>query len=390
MDVLLANDSLADPGGTETYLVTIAESLTQLGHRATLHARNGGIVSEMAAGRGLEVALEERELPSAPHAILVQDAAMSYDLADRYPGVPQVFRAASGIWEFGDPPQLPGIVNAVLVLNDRLAEHVQVLGEKPRRVVRLRQPVDTLRLTVTGSLPERPRRAVMLGNYLRAARQEALVSALEEAGIEYVAIGRFGVIDPEPMAALASAEIVFAKGRAALDAMSCGRAVYVYDQFGNDGWVTPETYPALESDGFAGASTDRVIDPSELAEDLRGYSPGMGAWNREIVLKRHAATRHARALVSLLEEEAARAGQHPPPGTPLREMARLVRSQWRTEGDTIAARMTLEVRTEEVHEARRRAEAAEAEVARLREALATKRARAGLRLGRILDRLRRR
>jgi len=61
MDLVLANDSLADPGGTETYLVTVAESLTQLGHRATLHARTGGVVSEMAAGGGLMPGVEVGE-----------------------------------------------------------------------------------------------------------------------------------------------------------------------------------------------------------------------------------------------------------------------------------------------------------------------------------------
>ena len=31
---------------------------------------------------------------------------------------------------------------------------------------------------------------------------------------------------------------------------------YVWDTRGGDGWVTPETYPALEADGFTGAATD--------------------------------------------------------------------------------------------------------------------------------------
>jgi hypothetical protein len=56
--------------------------------------------------------------------------------------------------------------------------------------------------------------------------------------------------------------------RAALDAMACGRAGYVYEVFGGDGWVTPELYPALEADHFAGLATVRVIGPRELARDL--------------------------------------------------------------------------------------------------------------------------
>ena len=60
-------------------------------------------------------------------------------------------------------------------------------------------------------------------------------------------------------AALENADIVVGKSRAALDAMACGRAVYLYDMFGGDGWVTPDTYAAMEADQFAGQATDRVI-----------------------------------------------------------------------------------------------------------------------------------
>ena len=65
----------------------------------------------------------------------------------------------------------------------------------------------------------------------------------------------------DPRAAMRAADIVVAKARAALEAMSCGRAVYLYDQFGGDGWVTPDNYPAFEADHFAGQATPRTAHP---------------------------------------------------------------------------------------------------------------------------------
>ena len=53
----------------------------------------------------------------------------------------------------------------------------------------------------------------------------------------------------DPVATIAEADIVVGKGRAVLEAMSCGRAAFVYDAFGGDGWVTAESYPRLEADG---------------------------------------------------------------------------------------------------------------------------------------------
>lgn len=41
-------------------------------------------------------------------------------------------------------------------------------------------------------------------------------------------------------------------GRSALEGIAAGRPVIVHGVPGADGWVTPERYPAMESDGFAG------------------------------------------------------------------------------------------------------------------------------------------
>ena len=42
---------------------------------------------------------------------------------------------------------------------------------------------------------------------------------------------------------MADADIVVGYGRSVLEAMAMGRAAYVWDHAGGDGWVTPETYP---------------------------------------------------------------------------------------------------------------------------------------------------
>ena len=142
------------------------------------------------------------------------------------------------------------------------------------RSLRLRIPVDIDRLDAgRGDSARGPERAVILGNY--PDRVHVVREAWEPQGIEVSQVGgaqqRFDIAP-----ALEGADIVVAKSRAALDAMACGRAVYVYDTFGGDGWVTPEAYAALEADHFAGQATDRVIGPAELRRDLADYDPDMG------------------------------------------------------------------------------------------------------------------
>ena len=107
--------------------------------------------------------------------------------------------------------------------------------------------------------------------------------------------------------------------------MACGRAVYVYDMFGGDGWVTPETYAAMEADHFAGQATDRVIGvDGARAATSPTTTARMGTVNRDLVLQHHSARDH-------VDRAPVRARQRRPkerPPAPLRELARLTALQW--------------------------------------------------------------
>jgi hypothetical protein len=337
MEIVLATTGLAGIGGSETYLLTVAEQLQRLGHAVTVHATTGGAMSEFMAGRGIPVAIGERALPDACEAILVQDAAMAYALADRWPETPQVFRCPSALHDFQFPPQLPGVVAAVVVCSDRMLRHVEALAGE-REIVRLRHPVDTRRLSPRGEIRERPRRAILLGNYVSGRRRELIVEAWGSAGVECETVGIHGEATPEPASAIAAADIVVGKARAILDAMACGRAAYVLDVVGGDGWVTEARYPAMEADNFAGQATDWSLGRERLLADLADYRPDMGQANRDLVLAHHDARSHAYALVELFR----RLGRRPEPAAgPLRELARLVRLQWATEQDAMSLRQAL-------------------------------------------------
>ena len=94
--------------------------------------------------------------------------------------------------------------------------------------------------------------------------------------------------------------------------MSCGRPAYVYDAFGGDGWVTADTYDAIEADALAGQAFPDVIDGDRLRKDLEAYDPVMGHVNRTLILKHHQARTHVHELVELFEEIAPRAAAHAP------------------------------------------------------------------------------
>lgn len=352
--LILASNHLG-LGGSESYLLTVAEQLERLGNETTLYARELGAGADLARSRDFRVT-GESWLPEDCDAALVQDAGVSLDLASRYPRARQVFVAHSESFDLQLPPQLEGLVTAVVALNDRVADRLRALAV-PAPVVRLRQPIDTERFVPGAPLPERPRRALLLSNNPVADRLAMLESACAASGLELTRVGGDAGQSSDPRNRLADADIVIGYGRSILEAMACGRAAYVYDRHGCDGWVTADSYAEIEAGGFAGRTGRTIADRNALQADLARFDPAMGPVNHDLVIAHHRANVHAQQLVELLEGEGERV---PVTHGALEEMARLVRMEWRARVDAQALvgeqsrmqaeRDRLERRVEEVRE----------------------------------------
>ena len=327
MRLVLATNHLG-LGGSESYLITVAEQLDRLGHEVVIWTPEPGGGVAVALERGLEV-VDEAGLPEACDAALVQDGGVSYLLAERFPEAPQIFVAHSETFDLQAPPRLAGPVRLVVALNDRVARRMRSFALE-REVVRLRQPIDTERFAPRGGLPEVPRKVLLLSNNPKGDRLGMLESACGQAGLELIQLGGIAGQSTDPRAALAEVDIVIGYGRSILEAMACGRAAYVWDWNGGDGWITAESYPEIEADGISGRSGRATPNAAELAADLRRYEASMGPVNHDLVMGHHRANIHAQDLVELFRGLGAR---EPGPPAPLREMARLVRLEWRARYD---------------------------------------------------------
>jgi hypothetical protein len=344
MQIVLANDAFSGVGGSETYLLTVAEHLQRLGHEPTIYAKICGPMSDLASARGLPMARQKESLPPRCDVIVAQDGGMAYELAERWPETPQVFVAHSPLFDFQLPPSVPEIASAVVVLSDRVEQRVRAMSVS-QEIVRLRQPIDAERLFPRCAPRPKPKRALLLGNYLRADARRAISEAWASQGIEIIQVGQptTELLDPE--SEIAAADIVVGKGRAVLDAMSCGRPAYIYDIFGTDGWVTAEHYPLLEADGFGGMALGGVLDEQKLRRDLDDYHPMMGLANRELILKNHLASTHAHELAALFCRLAPRASD---PNLPYSELARLTRLRWSADAELFRLRISLASMSEKI------------------------------------------
>jgi hypothetical protein len=330
-------------GGSETYAITVGEQLERLGHTVSLFAGEASAEGrELADSRGLELNIgDSAEL--AEHddvdAVIAQDAANAYALASRRE-IPQVF-VMHGFASFEHPPQGLRPMPPVVALNNRVADHAAAFAGGPE-VVRLRQPIDLWRFRPSGPARSQARRVLAFSNYMEPDRLAMLESVCDDLGLDLTSMGARSTISVTPQQRIADADIVVGYGRSILEGMVMGRAAYVWDHGGGDGWVTPESYPALEENGFAGAATETMVGVERLREDFAAYRPELGTLGYDLVRKHHSAAQHAEELVRLLERVPA------PKADPINAtMGLLVRSEARAEDDRIRTGFQLREKAEE-------------------------------------------
>ncbi len=392
MRILLANQPQSALGGSETYLLTVAPHLQRLGHDVELLAPAGGMTSELAEARGLRVLTDADEVGD-PEVVVSQDGETAYAMARRHPDAIRVYVIHSSIYEAQRPPQTEHVCHAIIALNDAMRDQAEALAA-PAEVVRMSQPVDVQRFTDRGARGERARRLLLFGNHWGGPgyrNYRVVADACDELGLELDHVGTGGRISSTPEVEIASSDIVVGLGRCVLEAMSSARAAYVFGNFGGDGWVTPDSYEGMEAIGFAGGTSNLVIDRDRLAADLRRFDPDMGQVNRQLAVVGHDAHRHAAKLVRVFRS----LQPHPvtDPGA-LDELERLVRVQRETDERIVLADADNRRLRSENERLRSENETATGELSRLHghlaEVVGGRRYRIAQALGRPIDLIRRR
>lgn len=367
MRIVLSLHDFSGFAGTETYTLSVARELQDLGHETIIHAPTLGPIADAAREQGIPVVDRSEALPATADGVLAQDSGTAFTMAARFPDAVRLQVVHSDYHALQSPPQLDGVCAAVVVMNDRVRRRVEALAHHPP-VIRLRQPVDLKRFGVRGGHERRTHRALLLGNYLRGPVAEMVTDACRTAGFEPVQAGVHATPSATPERLVADADLVIGLGRCVIEAMAGRRAAYVFGIAGGDGWVTADRYAELEADGFGGTADDRPLDGATMAADLSAWDPEMGWVNRQLAAD-HGVGLHAEALVDALRTHGAHATAV---ATPADELARLVRVEWQTwsrySGSLVEAadlRRALADAQARLHETTARTEAAEAELRRL-------------------------
>jgi hypothetical protein len=271
--VLITNHRLAGRGGTEVYVRDVAIALQERGHSVAVYTSSPGEVAAELRLATIPVVDDPAALGEAPDVIHGQHHLETMTALLAFPGVPAVSVCHGWLPWIEAPARFPRIRRYVAVdavCRDRLVlEH----GIGQERVHTLLNFVDLARFPKRGGLPARPRRALVFSGHTRdAAFVPPIRSACEREGIQLDVVGAGeGNTTDDPGRLLRGYDVVFAKGRSALEALAVGAAVVPCDAVGMGPLVTTGNWRRLRALNFGIRVLRDPVVTDRVLKQLRRY-----------------------------------------------------------------------------------------------------------------------
>lgn len=279
MRILLTNNTLSDRSGSELYIRDIALAYLALGHEPIAYSRHLGEVANELRSQSVLVVDDLSKLTEVPDIIHAQHHLEAMTAISQFCNTPAIYICHGWLPPQEAPPAHPNIVRYIAV--DKLVELrlIEECGIPKHKVETRLNFVDLHRFSPRESLPEKPKRALAFSNYMNEGNVlPVLRQACEQNGITLDCLGlSAGTAHEHPELVLGDYDIVFAKGRAALEAAAVGCAVIVCDAAGVGKLVTSDNLSELRSYNFGlrllrkPCSVDNVLTEIHLyrASDTR-------------------------------------------------------------------------------------------------------------------------
>ena len=291
LSVLLTNNALGGRAGSELYIRDVALALLRRGHRPIAFSLVLGETADELRRATVPVVDDLARLGSPPDVIHGHHHLETLIAALTFPETPVVHFCHGWVpWE-EMPLRHPSVARYVAVDEVCLDRLVREEGIAPDRIDLLHNFVDLDRFQPRGRLPSTPERALIYSNYATADGYARIIAAAcATAGIALEIVGHAcGNSTGTPEALLQHYDLVFAKGRAALEALTVGCAVILADAAGSGPLVTSANFDRLRSRNFGIRELQNPHDAGWYRREIGAYSADDAA----------CVSAHARSLAGL-------------------------------------------------------------------------------------------
>jgi hypothetical protein len=277
--VLITNNTLDNRAGSELYVRDLALALLERGHTPIAYSTRLGEVARELRAATAPVIDDLNALSSPPDVIHGHHHIETMTALLRFPVAPAIFVCHGWApWE-ETPPRFPRIRRYVAVDNtcrDRLVCESAIPEDRIRVLLNF---VDLQRFKPRGALPPRPERALVFSNNANERTHLGVIrEACQRSGVQLDVMGlNSGNPHAQPEEVIGGYDMIFAKARAAIEAMAVGAAVVLCDSSGAGPMVTTKNLDQLRPLNFGIRALREPLTPDWLAQEIARYDPADAA-----------------------------------------------------------------------------------------------------------------
>ena len=272
LTVLITNVRLDGRTGTETWVQDAARELQRQGHRPVVYTPRGGPTAEALRRDTIPVVGDPRDLAEPPDVIHGHHTNPTLTALLAFPRTPAVLFIHD--WEaLHDRPVQHPRIRRIAPVDATCADRALEEGFATDEVELVPNFVDLRRFSPRGALPTRPRRALLFDNQAHPTNHGGVIAAAcEHAGITLDIVGAAtGTATDRPEELLGEYDLVFAKAKAALEAMASGCAVILVHERGVGGLVTSESFAPMRRLNFGRRLLREPVSLEVLAAQIAAY-----------------------------------------------------------------------------------------------------------------------
>ncbi len=230
MKVLITSFRCSFRTGLEVYVRDLAVALRERGHVPIIYSPELGELAQEFHRLTIPVVDNLDSIGAPPDIIHGHHHMETMTALLHFPNVPAIYFCHDWFSPLDSPPSFPRILRYAAVDQSCLEKLVFGHAVPEERVQLLFNFIDEAKFKLRTPLPAQPKRALLYCNYTdEDANLAAVREACATAGLELDVVGgRMGNSSKEPEKLLRNYDIVFAKSRAAAEALAVGTAVIVY------------------------------------------------------------------------------------------------------------------------------------------------------------------
>jgi hypothetical protein len=272
--ILITNTSLSSYSGTETATRDLALGLQAAGHLPMVYSPMLGGIAEEIAAAGIPVVDRISALQDTPDIIHGNHHTETIQAFIHFPETRGVFVCHDRVAWHSAPPRIGRIRRYVAVdynCRNRLTDDYRIL---PGFIRVIYNSVDTTRFQSRSTpLSEYPRRALVFSNYAGThTHLEPIQDACSRLNIALDIVGSgSGNLCRQPEKILGQYDLIFAKARCALEAMSVGSSVVLIDRRGLGGLVSSENVQEFRQWNFGMRLLTKPLDPDLIVQEIQRY-----------------------------------------------------------------------------------------------------------------------